>query len=74
MVLSRNDFSGKYGKALTNTKYKYVTLSVKDVPDDLGFVVRFYVKTKSGKVYYANYKSGYTGCVTSYGNLSNAIA
>lgn len=69
-----NTYSGLYGSYKSDTMYKYVTLAVKDVPDDMGFVVRFYVKTSSGRVYYADYKSGYTGCVTSYSYLSSLVA
>lgn len=69
-----NSFSGNYGKKAADTKYKYMTLVINNVPEDQGFVVRFFVKTKSGKVYYANYKSEYTGCVTSYANLSALIS
>ena len=68
-----NGYSGIYGKSDTNTKYKYITFVVKDVPANQGFVVRFYIKTKSGKVYYANYNKDYTGCVTSYAGLSAAL-
>ena len=59
-----NTYSGQYGKVAANTKYKYVTLAVKEVTDSQNFVVRFYIRTKSGRVYYANYKNDYTGCVT----------
>ncbi|MBQ7505443.1 MAG: leucine-rich repeat domain-containing protein [Ruminococcus sp.] len=70
---TENSFSGNYGRKSTKTKYKYVTLAIEDVPDDQGFVVRFYIKTKSGKVYYANYNSGYTGCVASYSQVASII-
>ncbi|MCR5652266.1 MAG: leucine-rich repeat domain-containing protein [Ruminococcus sp.] len=69
-----NSYSGIYGRKDTNTKYKYMTLAVKDVPDDQGFVVRFYVKTKSGRVYYANHKNNCKGCVTSYSYLQSLIS
>ena len=74
---TENTFCGDYGKNSVGTKYKYVTLAIEDVPADLGVVVRFYIKTKSGKVYYANYTTGntaYAGCVTSYNGLSSSIA
>ena len=75
-VATENEFCGNYGKNAADTKYKYVTLAVKNVPDDYGFVVRFYVKTKSGKVYYANYNvsdTTYSGCVTNYANLTSSV-
>ena len=66
---TNNTYSGQYGKITSNTKYKYVTLAVKNVSVRDNFVVRFYVRTRSGKVYYANYKTDYTGCVVSYNKL-----
>ena len=69
-----NSFSGIYGRIDTATKYKYLTLAIENVPDNQGFVVRFYLKTKSGKVFYANYITDYTGCVTSYANLNSLVA
>ncbi|MCR5652341.1 MAG: leucine-rich repeat domain-containing protein, partial [Ruminococcus sp.] len=47
---TNNTYSGKYGKITSDSKYKYVTMSVKDVPDGESFVVRFYIRTRSGKV------------------------
>ena len=72
-VNTDNNYSGIYGKSSTNTKYKYLTLAVKDVPADQGFVVRFYIKTVSGKVFYATYNTEYSGCVTNYSNLASSI-
>ena len=70
-----NNICGDYGiYDDTTTKYKYVTLAVNDVPDNQGFVVRFYVETSSGKTYYANYNSVYTGCATSYSNFAQLKA
>ncbi|MBQ7505442.1 MAG: leucine-rich repeat protein [Ruminococcus sp.] len=69
-----NNFSGAYGKNSTDTKYKYVTLAVKNVPSNQGFVVRFYIKMKSGDVYYANYNTSFTGCVTNYAALTSALS
>ena len=66
-----NNICGDYGvNDDSSTKYKYVTMAIKDVPESQGFVVRFYVQTASGKVYYANYNTSYTGCVTSYANVA----
>lgn len=70
---TENSFSGNYGRKSIKTKYKYVTLAIEDVPDDQGFVVRFYIKTKSGKVYYANYNSSYAGCITNYSQISAIV-
>lgn len=70
-MYTENSFSGKYGRKSTETKYKYLTLAIENVPNEQGFVVRFYIKTKSGKVYYASYKNDYTGCVTSYSMISS---
>ena len=69
-VGTENDFSGNYGKIASTTRYKYVTLAVKNVSENTGFAARFYVKTRSGRVYYADYSTYYTGCVTSYARLS----
>ncbi|MCR5653955.1 MAG: leucine-rich repeat domain-containing protein, partial [Ruminococcus sp.] len=66
---TNNTYSGRYGKLTSNTKYKYVTLAVKDIAAGESFVVRFYIRTRSGKVYYADYNSSYTGCVASYNTI-----
>lgn len=73
-VNTDNTYSGSYGIKSADTKYKYVTLAVKDVPENQGFVARFYVETTNGKVYYANYKNGFSGCVTSFSNLQTLIS
>ena len=67
-----NKISGDYGiYSNSNTKYKYITLGVKNVDSnpDQGLAVRFYVKTHSGRVYYAKYNVDYTGCAASYSLL-----
>ena len=49
-----NKVSGDYGLYDTQTPYKYVTLGINDVPNDIVFAVRFYVK-KGDTVSYADY-------------------
>ncbi len=60
-----NQISGDYGLYDTNTPYKYITLGINDVPDDVVFVARFYVK-KGDKIQYADYYNSannrYDGC------------
>ncbi len=73
-VNTDNKYCGTYGIRSANTKYKYITMTVKKVLENQGFAVRFYIQTTSGKVYYANYNTEYTGCVTSYAGLSTAVA
>lgn len=65
-----NKICGDYGIYHKNTKYKYVTLAVNNVDPNQGFVVRFYIKTKSGRVYYSTYNADYTGCVASYNRIA----
>ena len=65
-----NNLCGDYGIYNKSTKYKYVTLAVNNVNPNQGFVVRFYIKTKSGRVYYSTYKTGYTGCAASYNRIA----
>ena len=69
--MTSNKICGDYGVYNFNTKYKYITLAINDVPDDQGFVVRSYIKMKSGRVYYANYGDSFTGCAMSYGQLES---
>ncbi len=67
-----NRVSGDYGiYNETNTKYKYITLGIKNVDSNpnQGIAVRFYVKTHSGRIYYANYNVDFTGCAASYSLL-----
>lgn len=60
-----NQISGDYGLYDTNTPYKYITLGINDVPDDVVFIARFYVK-KGDKIQYADYYNSannrYDGC------------
>lgn len=65
-----NKICGDYGIYNKPTKYKYVTLAINDVPADQSFVIRFYLKTKSGRVYYANYSTSYTGLVGSFTHIA----
>ncbi|MBQ7505444.1 MAG: leucine-rich repeat domain-containing protein [Ruminococcus sp.] len=65
-----NQICGAYGVYNADTKYKYVTLAVNNVNPEQGLVARFYVKTKSGRVYYANYGTEHTGCVTDYNRIA----
>ncbi|MBQ7504846.1 MAG: leucine-rich repeat domain-containing protein [Ruminococcus sp.] len=70
-----NNLCGDYGVCDdSSTKYKYVTMTINDVDESQGFAVRFFVQTKSGRVYYANYNGDYTGCVTSYSGLTSTVA
>ncbi|MBQ7504844.1 MAG: leucine-rich repeat domain-containing protein [Ruminococcus sp.] len=70
-----NNLCGDYGVCDdSSTKYKYVTMTINDVDESQGFAVRFYIQTKSGRVYYANYNTDYTGCVTNYSGLTSAVA
>nr|MCR5653821.1 leucine-rich repeat domain-containing protein [Ruminococcus sp.] len=67
-----NKVSGNYGiYSTSDTKYKYITLGVKNVDRDpnQGLAVRFYVKTHSGRIYYANYINDFSGCAASYSLL-----
>lgn len=71
-----NNVVGKgYGDDSANTAYKYVTLSIYDIPDDQGIAVRFYVEI-NGVRYYSGYtdsnNNSYRGCCTSYNTLLNA--
>ncbi len=62
---TNNQISGDYGLYNTNTPYKYITLGINDVPDDVVFIARFYVK-KGDKIQYADYYNSannrYDGC------------
>ncbi|MCR5652340.1 MAG: leucine-rich repeat domain-containing protein [Ruminococcus sp.] len=67
-----NKVSGNYGiYSTSDTKYKYITLGIKNVDKNptQGLAVRFYVKTHSGRTYYAKYNIDYTGCAASYSLL-----
>ena len=71
-----NTVVGKgYGDNSADTTYKYVTLSVYDIPDAQGIAVRFYVEI-NGVRYYSGYTDSnnysYRGCCTSYNTLVNA--
>ena len=69
-----NNLCGDYGVCNdSSTKYKYVTMTISDVSASQGFVIRFCIVTKSGRVYYANYGDDYTGCVTNYSGLSSTV-
>ena len=61
-----NLISDDYGYYNKSTKYKYVTIAINGVEPDQGFVVRFYLKTCSGRVYYSNYSTAYTGIVANF--------
>ena len=71
-----NTIVGKgYGDDSADTTYKYVTLSVYDIPDTQGIAVRFYVEI-NGVRFYSGYtdsnNNSYRGCCTSYNTLVNA--
>ena len=72
---TNNVVGGGYGDGSADTPYKYVTLSIYDIPDDQGIAVRFYVEI-SGVRYYSGYtdsnSSSYRGCCTSRTTLLNA--
>lgn len=65
-----NKITGDYGVYNKATKYKYVTLAIDEVDPAQGFVVRFYIKTKSGRVYYSTYNTSYTGCVVNFNRIA----
>ncbi len=64
-----NKISADYGIYNVSTKYKYVTLAINGVDRAQGFVVRFYLKTMSGRVYYANYLTEYSGLATNFNQI-----
>ena len=73
---TNNIVSEEYGnRDKTSTDYKYVTLSIYDIPDDYGVAVRFYVVI-DGIKYYAKYTNSagtdFRGCCASYGAISAA--
>lgn len=49
-----NKISGAYGDYNSETPYKYVTLGLNDIPSEVVFIVRFYVK-KGNRIQYADY-------------------
>ena len=50
-----NKISSIYGQYDSDTPYKYVTLGINDVPEDVILLARFYVKDKSNNIQYADY-------------------
>ena len=72
-----NTIVGKgYGDDSADTTYKYVTLSVYDIPDTQGIAVRFYVEI-DGVRYYSSYTNStgdtFRGCCASCETLVNAV-
>ena len=72
---TNNQISGDYGLYDTNTPYKYITLGINDVPDDVVFIARFYVK-KGDKIQYADYYNSannrYDGCSIDWQAVTDA--
>lgn len=71
-----NKISGNYGIYDEDTKYKYVTLAIDNIPDNEVVMARFYVKKNDGTIYYSKYinKSGstYDGCAMNWATLEAA--
>lgn len=69
-----NKISGDFGDYNTETPYKYVTLGLNDIPDDVVFIVRFYVK-KGTTIQYADYFDNnlakHDGCSADWGAIAN---
>ena len=69
---TNNIVSGGYGDNSVNTRYKYVTMSIKNIEANQGAAVRFYV-TIGGTTYYAGYQNSagndFRGCCASYENI-----
>lgn len=70
-----NKISGNYGLLDEDTPYKYITMSINDVPDEAALMVRFYVK-KGDRVFYPKYTNKaeevLDGCVASWEAMQNA--
>lgn len=69
-----NKISGDFGNYNAETPYKYVTLGLNDIPDDVVFIVRFYVK-KGTTIQYADYFDNnlakHDGCSADWGAIAN---
>ncbi len=69
-----NKVSGNYGKYDEDTPYKYVTIGINDVPDDVVFMARFYVIDKNDNITYADYyNSGnerFDGCAADWNTIT----
>ncbi len=62
----------EYGdKNAESTTYKYVTMAVKNIPDEQGIAVRFYVELDGIRYYsrYTNADGTFIGCCSSYNTL-----
>jgi uncharacterized protein YbbK (DUF523 family) len=73
-----NKISGDFGAYEADTPYKYVTLTIENVPDNQTLVVRFYVK-KGDNIWYSRYqkdqsvyKNFYKGLAVNWDALNNA--
>ena len=68
---TKNTMTGDYGDPESDTSYKYVTIAINNIEDNLAFVGRFYVVIE-GVTYYAEYTDSsetvYNGCA---GRLSD---
>lgn len=70
---SDNKVSGDYGKYSSDKSYKYITFAINNV-GDYGAAVVFYLKDKSGNVFYAPYIDSegvtYTNCAVDWNSIT----
>ena len=70
---TKNTMTGAYGDPESDTSYKYVTVAINNIEDDMAFVGRFYAVI-DGVTYYAKYTDStatvYDGCAGRLVDLS----